>query len=285
LEIKRQWNRSRYHVAGAVVAVVGAVVSYIPGFQTLGASIFLSAMSIINYDPSQPQSMSNQISFSASYSYSTSWGQGSGLTANQQGVIQRGMLLDSYQYLYSGCDPDDFECEAIVYPDTSIQVGDKFSISQLVTLQSGLDDLRKQIAKAIKSLNTNLQHFEDWYGTRSSSTRTALGDNLLKLQVDMDSFTLDRFITAFSPKSNRFYAQAADKKIYISQRFWVMSDMSSTAVMGRLAHESSHFIWTDDVFGYYSSKNNISARAQISNNNRIQAFNNADNFRYWIQGI
>ena len=104
MEIKRQWNRSRYHVAGAVVAVVGAVVSYIPGFQTLGASIFLSAMSIINYDPSQPQSMSNQISFSASYSYSTSWGQGSGLTANQQGVIQRGMLLDSYQYLYSGCD-------------------------------------------------------------------------------------------------------------------------------------------------------------------------------------
>ena len=60
--IKRHWNRHRHQVVGAVVMVVGAVVSYY--YPPAGAALMSLGASMFSYDPNQPESQRNQISFS-----------------------------------------------------------------------------------------------------------------------------------------------------------------------------------------------------------------------------
>jgi len=87
------WTRHRYRILGTVSVIVGVLLIQTANVYAVAAGVaFLGlGQSLLNYDPNEPESQNNQISFSTSYSYNTSWGQsGGGLTANQQYTVNQG---------------------------------------------------------------------------------------------------------------------------------------------------------------------------------------------------
>jgi hypothetical protein len=135
-----------------------------------------------------------------------------------------------------------------------------------------------------KNINTShgQQHLKDIYGTLNMTESIIKNINtLLTLLSDTSNYT-------FRPYSDNGHYASVDKDNNIMnisiERFWIL-DLSDNNIVGRLAHEFSHMIgWTVDALGTTNGYGIDRVYNRNGNNfGESERFNNADNFRYFVQ--
>ncbi len=100
-----------------------------------------------------------------------------------------------------------------------------------------------------------------------------------QLQADVSGFNVNDFIPVIVDTG--LYGFYASGNIHITQNFFIYTERGSSPASLMLAHEFTHYIgWTHDFDGDGYGYNNVRRLAEGG-----RAFDNADNFRYWLVGL
>ncbi len=175
-----------------------------------------------------------------------------------------------------------------------------FGEEQKSILKQGLRDLYPQLVAAKKSLsgaawlNHGEKNFKEHYASPADSKATLdKRKNLLETRIDslitaVKNAQGKSIDTIFKPlislpnKIDPRYGQTNEGlPIAITDKFWYKTDKNT--VVGRLAHEFSHYITsghTEDIEGI---KYGVASTARALDNNRSEdVFENADSFRFYL---
>jgi Hemolysin coregulated protein Hcp (TssD)/Lysine-specific metallo-endopeptidase len=162
---------------------------------------------------------------------------------------------------------------------------------KLATLKQALENQKKQLlAKqaALKRWNeADIECFTNTFGRSFPKDRTLVQGRVnqqLKLVDDFlkkDTYKQKFFASSETGSIAHVRRYGPDHEIFLSEKYWLYDPENQSCI---LAHEMSH--WSDKANLNDYGKYGYGARAckQLALNNEEMALDNADNFRFYLQG-